>query len=196
MAVTISGTDGLVGTISADTINAERINAPTIYDQETELHLGGLDSGTYYPVLIEGGSSGRWNNFSLFRAYYDSYPALGLGFIGANFRFSGYTWGGNVCALYNDHYLVGYRNLLGIAGMRGYYRPVLYLRGGYRYTFRADFPLDLQLLTASRQFRDDQYAYTLGPVPEATITAHGGYLGTTNYSGGWRSTSTSVNNIG
>ena len=196
MAVTISGTDGLVGTISADTINAERINAPTIYDQDTICDLGGLDSGTYYPVLVEGGSSNRWNNFSVFRAYFDSYPPLGLGFIGANFRFSGYSWGGNVCALYNDHYLVGYRNLLGIAGMRGYYYPVLFLRGGYLYRFRADFQLNITVLTQSTQYRNDQYGYTLGPISEATCRAHSGFLGDSSWQGAWRSTSTNVNNLG
>lgn len=196
MAVTISGSDGLVGTISADTINAERINSPIIHDDDTVCDLGDLDSGTYYPVLVDGGASNRWNNFSIFRAYYERHPALGLGFIGANFRFSGRSWGGNVVALYNDHMLMGYRNLLGTCGLRGYYHPVVYLRGGYLYRFRADFALNLTVLTTSTQFRDDQYSYTLGPVSEATLTANSKYLGYENYSGAWRSLSHNLHNIG
>lgn len=149
--------------------------------QRSIIDLQHLSSSNYYPILIEGGQFDHANEVEFCRGYAEPYSssAPGLAYVNLKFRFYGYSWGGSHVGLYVDFFQENYRNTVGLVGYRGYYNPVIFARGGYRYNYRTNFISSWIIVESPTLVRNagDQYDYGLGPISEATVAGMGNYMG-------------------
>jgi len=150
------------------------------------LDLTSLNFNTFYPVTLSGGSAQQIATFELHKYYGNHNPVVNgttmLGSVSMKMDISAYSWGG--IPIYNNVAHLGqvYRSMLGAIGMRGYYFPVLWLRGGYGYHYSCNNPnITPQIATSNSTHYTGGYQYTYGPISETSMVSKSEYLGTTNY---------------
>ena len=149
------------------------------------LDMSALDYGMFYPVSLNNGTSQRINTFEMFKFYGNYNPvvngAIMLGGVALKMDISGYSWGGNVIHNYVHYAHSSYRSMIGAIGLRGFYTPVLWLRGGYSYHYTANTPIIPEISTVKTAFwADTAYEYHMGPITEAVMFGKPNYLGTSH----------------
>lgn len=150
------------------------------------LDLQGLDMGYFYPVSLQNGSASILQSFELFKYYGNYNPSVSgvvqHGACSLKMDINGYSWGGNVIHNYVHHAASTYRCLLGAVTLRGYYVPVLWLRGGYGYHWTCNNPnISPTLHTSNTSFHTSPYNFTIGRITDSVMTGKSGYLGTTHH---------------
>lgn len=147
------------------------------------LDLTSLNFNTFYPVTLAGGSAQQIATFELHKYYANHNPVVNgttmLGSVSMKMDISAYSWGG--IPIYNNVAHLGqvYRSMLGAIGMRGYYFPVLWLRGGYGYHYSCNNPnITPQIATSSSTQYTGGYQYTYGPISDTSMASKSEYLGT------------------
>jgi hypothetical protein len=148
------------------------------------LDLQGLDMGYFYPVTLDNGSASVTQSFELFKYYGNYNPSLNgvvqHGACSLKLDIAGYSWGGNVIHNYLHHVGSTYRCMVGAVTLRGYYVPVIWLRGGYGYHWTSNNPnLSPTLHTSNTTFYSAPYSYTIGRITDSVMQGKTGYLGTT-----------------
>ena len=150
------------------------------------LDLTSLNFNTFYPVTLSGGSAQQIATFELHKYYGNHNPVVNgttmLGSVSMSMDISAWSWGG--IPIYNNvaHLQNVYRSMLGAVGMRGYYFPVLWLRGGYGYHYSCNNPnITPQIATSSSTDYSGGYQYTYGPISETSMVSKSQYLGTNVY---------------
>ena len=147
------------------------------------LDLQSLDMGYFYPVSLDGGSASVTQSFELFK-YYGNYNASLNGVVqhGActlKLDISAYSWGGNIINNYLHHVGSTYRCMIGAVTLRGYYIPVIWLRGGYGYHWTSNNPsITATIITSNTSFYSAPYNYTIGRITDSVMQGKTGYLGT------------------
>jgi len=149
------------------------------------LDLQGLDMGYFYPVSLDGGSASVTQMFELFKYYGNYNPSVGgvvqHGACSLKLDIAGYSWGGNVIHNYLHHVASTYRCMVGAVTLRGYYVPVIWLRGGYGYHWTSNNPnLTTTLYTSNTTFYSAPYNYTIGRITDSVMQGKTGYLGATH----------------
>ena len=149
------------------------------------IDMTALDFNNFYPVSLEGGDSTTLNNFELFKYYGNYNPVVNgttmLGGVALKMDMSGYSWGGNVIHNYVHFAHSQYRAMVGAVTLRGYYKPVLWLRGGYGYHYRSDTAaINPVVYTTKTTLGGTGYSYYLGPITASAMGAKADYLGTTH----------------
>jgi len=149
------------------------------------IDMTALDFNNFYPVSLEGGDSKTLNNFELFKYYGNYNPVVNgttmLGGVALKMDMSGYSWGGNVIHNYVHFAHSQYRAMVGAVTLRGYYKPVLWLRGGYGYHYRSDTAaINPVVYTTKTTLGGTGYSYYLGPITASAMGAKADYLGTTH----------------
>tara|TARA_R110000796_G_scaffold201918_1_gene318159 strand:- start:608 stop:1228 length:621 start_codon:yes stop_codon:yes gene_type:complete len=150
------------------------------------IDMTALDFGTFYPVSLEGGNASQLHNFELFKYYGNYNPVVNgttmLGAAALKMNMSGYSWGGNVIHNYVHFAHSQYRAMIGAVTLRGYYKPVLWLRGGYGYHYRSDTATINPLVYTTKTTINGgtAYSYYLGPITASAMGAKAAYLGTTH----------------
>jgi hypothetical protein len=145
--------------------------------------LTALDSGYFYPLSLDGGSASVQQSFELFK-YYGSYNGSTgvLGAVSMKMDIAGYSWGGNVIHNYVHHAANTYRSMLGAVTLRGYYVPVIWLRGGFGYHWTSNNPnISLTIHTSNTSFYTSPYNYTIGRITDSVMQGKTGYLGVTHH---------------
>jgi len=147
--------------------------------------LTALDSGYFYPVSLDGGSASVQQSFELFK-YYGSYNGSTglLGSVSLKMDMVGYSWGGNVIHNYLHHAASTYRCMVGAVTLRGYYVPVIWLRGGFGYHWTSNNPnLTTTIHTSNTSFHSAPYNYTIGRITDSVMQGKSGYLGVVHHTG-------------
>ena len=120
-------------------------------------------------------------HFELSKIYYttgNSGGNLGTAFLSLDII--GYTWGGNpihniIRSVHN-----GYRTMIGAVALRGYYFPVIWLRGSYSYTYRSNTLISPVVKTSTTNGNygaaGGTYDYSLGPLSATNMASKPGYL--------------------
>jgi hypothetical protein len=148
--------------------------------------LTALDFDKFYPIGIDGGSASVMQTFELYKYYATANPTIGgaiqYGGVSMKMDHVGYTWGGNVIHNYLHHVASTYRCMIGAITLRGYYRPVIWLRGGYAYAWTSNNPnITATIYSTNTSFYGGSaYVYTIGPITDSVMQGKGGYLGTTH----------------
>jgi len=149
------------------------------------LDMISLNSGYFYPVQIDGGSASQFQNFKLTKNYGVDNPSGMLGSVVLDMDIYGYSWGGNPLLNVVNISTSTYRCMLGAVTNRGYYYPVIWLRGGYKYRYITDRALSVTVKTTSANGMygapGSTYDYWLGPITDAVMQTKPGYLGTNTY---------------
>ena len=155
------------------------ITGEKIYHGLSVIDLIALDFNTFYPVELANGPSNDIMHFTLSRFYADDTATGNLGSAFLSMQTSAWSWGGIPC--YNIVSYAGstYQSMLGAVTFRGYYVPVLWLRGSYKYKYRSSMLIDIQVYTtATSGFYGPGYDYTIGPISASAMASKGPYLGT------------------
>ena len=145
--------------------------------------LTALDSGYFYPVSLDHGSASVLQTFELFK-YYGSYNGSTglLGAVSMKMDIAGYSWGGNVIHNYVHHAASTYRSMLGAVTLRGYYVPVIWLRGGFGYHWTSNNPnIVATIHSTNASFYSSPYNYTIGRITDSVMQGKSGYLGATHH---------------
>jgi len=145
--------------------------------------LTALDSGYFYPVSLDHGSASVLQTFELFK-YYGSYNGSTglLGAVSMKMDIAGYSWGGNVIHNYVHHAASTYRSMLGAVTLRGYYVPVIWLRGGFGYHWTSNNPnIVATIHSTNATFYSSPYNYTIGRITDSVMQGKSGYLGVTHH---------------
>jgi hypothetical protein len=145
--------------------------------------LTALDSGYFYPVSLDGGSASVQQSFELFK-YYGSYNGSTgvLGAVSMKMDIAGYSWGGNVIHNYVHHAASTYRCMLGAVTLRGYYVPVIWLRGGFGYHWTSNNPnIVATIHSTNATFYTSPYNYTIGRITDSVMQGKTGYLAATHH---------------
>ena len=147
------------------------------------LDLQGLDMGYFYPVSLDNGSASVLQSFELFKYYGNYNPSVGgvvqHGACTMKLEIAGYSWGGNVIHNYLHHVGSTYRCMVGAVTLRGYYVPVIWLRGGYGYHWTSNNPnITATIHTSNTSFYSSPYNYTIGRITDSVMQGKTGYLGT------------------
>ena len=145
--------------------------------------LTALDSGYFYPVSLDGGSASVQQSFELFK-YYGSYNGSTgvLGAVSMKMDIAGYSWGGNVIHNYVHHAASTYRCMLGAVTLRGYYVPVIWLRGGFGYHWTSNNPnIVATIHSTNATFYTSPYNYTIGRITDSVMQGKTGYLSATHH---------------
>jgi len=151
------------------------------------IDLSSLDFYTFYPVSLEGASSGTSNTFELFKYYGNYNPVVNgttmLGSVSMKMDIIGNTWGGNPIMNLVHNVNQQYRSMLGAIGLRGYYRAIIWLRGGYQYHYTSNTGINPTVYSSVQTFYNSPYNYNVGPISENTMIGNSDYLGTTTVLG-------------
>ena len=147
------------------------------------LDMQSLDFNTFYPVALTGGSAHNSSTFELYKFYGNYNPVVNgttmLGSVTMKMDMSAWSWGGIPVHNLVHHVAHQYRSMLGAVGLKGYYTPVLWLRGGYGYHFTTNSSsITPTIYTSSTSFHTSPYNYNIGPISETTMASKAQYLGT------------------
>jgi len=161
---------------------SRHVRAEVNYTRKQYLDLTALDFNTFYPVSFDDGSSSEFTSFELFKYYGNYNPVVNgttmLGHAAIKMTVSGFTWGGNSQTNMVEHVSNQYRAMVGAITLRGYYRPVIWLRGAYGYHWKTDSTsLNLTIHSTNASFYNSPYNYTIGPISESAMAAKAEYLG-------------------
>jgi hypothetical protein len=160
------------------------VQAKTFERLWTFADLTALDSGWFYPVSLDGGSASTIQSFELFKYYGSNNGSTGLlGSTTLKMDMVGYSWGGNPIHNYVHHAASNYRCMVGAVTMRGYYVPVIWLRGGFGYHWTSTNPnISLTIHTSNTSYYSGtQYGYTIGRITDSVMQGKPGYLGLTHH---------------
>ncbi|MFT4925628.1 MAG: hypothetical protein ACI8WB_001721 [Phenylobacterium sp.] len=160
---------------------ATNLVAPGCYKT---IDLQHLSTALYYPVVL-GGSANYTNEYEICRWYSYSrtgaQPAESLAALFLTFSFVGHSWGGNPISLMIHRAEQVINMTCAALGFASYYKPVVFLRGGYLYDMRSnvrDCPYTIYE-TQTLYYHNattNIYDRTIGPVDEATAMASDGGL--------------------
>lgn len=148
---------------------------------ELEIDLTHLSKDMFYPVILSGSGS-HFNRYEITRGYSDRSGDGTLSSLFLSFEFVGFTWGGNPASLKIGTCFQTYRSTVGALGYVGYYKPCIFLSGGFSYLAKSN----ISKLTATI-FEEVDFVYhdsnhpefdiSVGPVDLVTAQASVGAIG-------------------
>ena len=159
------------------------VSAKTFRHHWTAIDMSALDFNTFYPVSLEGGNASVINTFELAKYYGNNNPVISgttmLGSAWLKMKSVGYSWGGNPVFNQVEFAQSTYRGMVGAVTLRGYYVPVIWLRGDYKYHWRSDHhEMNPTVITSNTTYYSGTaYSYIVGPITATAMAAKPGYLG-------------------